>query len=54
MNQPGWGERKTSRAHSEASFAPLGLVNSTVRPTAYAVGCILTPLRGSLAHNATA
>jgi hypothetical protein len=28
------------------SFAPLGLVGSHTFPTAYAVGCILAPLRG--------
>jgi len=28
------------------SFAPLGLYQACRRPTAYAVGCILAPLRG--------
>jgi len=32
--------------HPGYSFAPLGLVLFPTLPTAYAVGCILAPLRG--------
>jgi len=35
---------KSGRQNS--SFAPLGLDRLALAPTAYAVGCILTPLRG--------
>ena len=35
-----------SRARENCSFAPLGLSRFPRRPTAYAVGCTLTPLRG--------
>ena len=35
------------------SFAPLGLVLVPLQPTAYAVGCILTPLRGCRQSHAT-
>jgi len=35
-------------AREKSSFAPLGLVLSLGSPTACAVGCILSPLRGWL------
>jgi len=35
-----------TRLCENSSFAPLGLVPFPLEPTAYAVGCILTPLRG--------
>jgi hypothetical protein len=37
---------KSARCGDPVSFAPLGLVGNRHFPTAYAVGCILSPLRG--------
>ena len=33
-------------ARENSSFTPLGLISFLLLPTAYAVGCILAPLRG--------
>jgi hypothetical protein len=38
--------------YAAESFAPLGLSRACRRPTAYAVGCILAPLRGFPVHTA--
>jgi len=38
--------RRLCRLCYSFSFAPLGLVSLPRRPTAYAVGCTLAPLRG--------
>jgi len=40
------GVRPATQSRLSLSFAPPGLANLTCLPMAYAMGCILSPLRG--------